>query len=58
MTLTDSISTAASTGTAGNTLTTDLLDFTAHGYTVVGIITLLFIIGHLLDRKYSYPKLK
>ena len=58
MTLTDLISTAASSGTVGSTLTTDLTASTTPGYLVIGITTLLFIIGHLLDRKYSHPELE
>jgi len=60
MILTDFILTAASTATSGNTLT---LDGDTVGTTgvdlfnqpfVAGTILLLFIIAHLLDRKYSY----
>ena len=58
MTSIDLILTAASTGTVGNTLTTNPSGLTAPGYLIIGIITLLFIIGHLLDRKHSYPELK
>lgn len=54
----DLILTAASTGTVGNTLTTNPSGLTTLGYSIIGIITLLFIIGHLLDRKYSYQELK
>jgi len=54
MTITESILTGASTGTVGNTLSMNLSDSTTHCYMIIGTITLLFIIGHLLDRKYSY----
>lgn len=57
MTLADSTFTAATTGTAGSTLTTTGVDYTAqtHGIIGIGIIVLLFIIAHYLDRKYSKP---
>lgn len=48
------------TGTVGNTLITDGTTYTTGidlilGTLTLGLIVLLFIIGHLLDRKYSYP---
>ena len=48
----------ATTGTIGNTLITDgNSDSTISGVGIIalGIIVLLFIIAHLLDRKYSHP---
>ena len=60
MILTDLISMAASTGTAGSALTTTGVEYTAqtHGIIGIGIIALLFIIAHYLDRKYSRPLYK
>lgn len=57
MTLADLTFTAATTGTAGSTLTTTGAEYTVqtHGTIGIGIILLLFIIAHYLDRKYSYP---
>lgn len=57
MILTDLISMVATTGTAGSTLTTTGMEYTAqmHGAIMIGIIALLFIIAHYLDRKYSRP---
>ena len=57
MTLADLTSMAATTGTAGSTLTTTGVEYTAqtHGIIGIGIILLLFIIAHYLDRKYSRP---
>lgn len=53
--------TIASTGTVGSTLTSDGvmdgiigIDLSDHIITI-GIILPLFIIAHLLDRKYSRP---
>ena len=44
------------TGTAGTTIITGTLDSTdGNGLTIIGILTALFIIAHLLDRKYFYP---
>ena len=61
LTITDGIltmDTLAITSTVGTTLTSDTaLTGTVHtvGITGIGIIVLLFIIAHLLDRKYSRP---
>ncbi len=57
MILTDPISgISTTTGTAGTTITTGTLDSTdGNGLIIIGILTVLFIIAHLLDRKYSYP---
>ena len=43
------------TGTAGTTLTTEVTDYsvTTHGIIGIGIILLLFIIAHLLDRRLN-----
>ena len=44
------------TGTAGTTIITGTLDSTdGNGLIIIGILTALFIIAHLLDRKYFYP---
>lgn len=60
MILTDFILTAASTATSGNTLTpvgdtvgTAGIDLFNPPF-VAGTILLLFIIAHVLDRKFSY----
>ena len=60
MTLADLTFTAATTGTAGSTLTTTGAEYTVqtHGIIGIGIILLLFIIAHYLDRKYSRPLYK
>ena len=57
---TDSISTIAYTGTAGNTLTSvgdmdGIIGTVLSNPTIMigGIV--LFLIAHLLDRKYSHP---
>ena len=47
------------TGTAGTTIdsgtTTTILDtIDGNGLIIIGILIVLFIIAHLLDRKYSY----
>ena len=57
MILTDPISgISTTTGTAGTTITTGTMDSTdGNGLIIIGILTVLFIIAHLLDRKYSYP---
>ena len=57
MILTDLTFTAATTGTAGNTLTTagESIIILGTGIFPIGIIALLFIIAHLLDLKYSRP---
>ena len=47
---------STTTGTAGTTITTGTLDSTdGNGLIIIGILIVLFIIAHLLDRKYSYP---
>ena len=47
---------STTTGTAGTTITTGTLDSTdGNGLIIIGILTALFIIAHLLDRKYFYP---
>tara|TARA_A100001201_G_scaffold143148_1_gene143602 strand:- start:2142 stop:2531 length:390 start_codon:yes stop_codon:yes gene_type:complete len=57
MILTDPISgISTTTGTVGTTITTGTMDSTdGNGLIIIGILTVLFIIAHLLDRKYSYP---
>tara|TARA_E500000318_G_scaffold44829_1_gene42364 strand:- start:978 stop:1304 length:327 start_codon:yes stop_codon:yes gene_type:complete len=44
------------TGTAGTTIITGTIDsIDGNGLIMIGILAALFIIAHLLDRKYSYP---
>ena len=48
--------TAGITIDSGTTTTTGILDTTdGNGLIIIGILIVLFIIAHLLDRKYSYP---
>ena len=48
--------TAGTTIDSGTTTTTGILDTTdGNGLIIIGILIVLFIIAHLLDRKYSYP---
>ena len=47
--------TAGTTIDSGTTTTTGILDTTdGNGLIIIGILIVLFIIAHLLDRKYSY----
>lgn len=55
MILTDPISgISITTGTAGTTITTGTLDSTdGNGLTIIGILTVLFIIVYLIDRRLN-----
>ena len=55
MILADLTTFLTTTGTAGTTLTTEATDYsvTLHGIIGIGIILLLFIIAHLLDRRLN-----
>ena len=53
--ITTTTGTAGTTIDSGTTTTTGILDTTdGNGLIIIGILIVLFIIAHLLDRKYSY----
>ena len=54
--ITTTTGTAGTTIDSGTTTTTGILDTTdGNDLIIIGILIVLFIIAHLLDRKYSYP---
>ena len=54
--ITTTTGTAGTTIDYGTTTITGILDITdGNGLIIIGILIVLFIIAHLLDRKYSYP---
>ena len=54
--ITTTTGTAGTTIDYGTTTITGILDtIDGNGLIIIGILIVLFIIAHLLDRKYSYP---